>query len=81
LRAFSQENDLIRLSAKTQAFLPKSTYRGPTGPISLKNVHWTFFRALDAPEPAASLPGEGFWLLQHLVKSEFVRQSNYKFLA
>ena len=25
-----------------------------------------------SPEPAASLPGEGFWLLQHLAKSEFV---------
>jgi hypothetical protein len=58
LRAFSRENDLFRLSAKTQAFSPKATYRGPTGPISLKNVHWTFFRALDAPE------GEGyFWTL------------------
>ena len=26
LRAFFQENDLYRLSAKTQAFLPKSTF-------------------------------------------------------
>jgi hypothetical protein len=58
LRAFFKENDLFRLSAKTQAFSPKSTYRGPTGPISLKNVHWTFFRALDAPE------GEGYGLRQ-----------------
>jgi hypothetical protein len=61
LHAFSRENDLFRLSAKTQAFSLKATYRGPTGPISLKNVHWTFFRALDAPE------GEGcFWTLCHL---------------
>jgi hypothetical protein len=26
LRAFSQENDLFRLSAKTQAFSPKATF-------------------------------------------------------
>jgi hypothetical protein len=71
LRAFSRENDLFRLSAKTQAFLPKATYRGPAGPISLKNVHWTFFRALDAPEPAASLPGEGFGVMHPPDKSEF----------
>ena len=76
LRAFLQENDLFRLSAKTQAFSPKATYRGPTGPISLKNVHWTFFRALDAPEPAAPLPGEGFWMPHLLDKSEFVCDSN-----
>ena len=70
LHAFSQENDFFRLSAKTRAFSPKATYRGPAGPISLKNVHWTFFRALDAPEPAASLPGEGFGLTHLPDKSE-----------
>jgi len=54
-----------------QAFSGKSTYHGPTGPISLKTVHWTVFRALDAPEPAASLPGEGFGAAYLLDKSEF----------
>ena len=44
-----------------QAFFVKSTYRGPTSPISLKNVHWTFFQALNAPEPQATLAGEGKW--------------------
>ena len=44
-----------------QAFFVKSTYRGPAGPISLKNVHWTFFRALNAPESQATLAGEGKW--------------------
>jgi hypothetical protein len=44
--------------------------QGPAGPILLKNVHWTFFRALDAPESAASLPGEGFWMPHLPVKSE-----------
>jgi hypothetical protein len=53
-----------------QAFSGKSTYHGPAGPISLKNVHWTFFRALDAPESAASLPGEGFWMPHLPVISE-----------
>ncbi|MBQ8964483.1 MAG: hypothetical protein IJ089_11965, partial [Clostridia bacterium] len=43
--------DLIRPATR-------ATYRGPTGPISLKTVHWTVFRALDAPE------GEGFGVRQ-----------------
>ena len=34
LRAYLKENDLFRLSAKAQAFSPKSTYRGPAGPIN-----------------------------------------------
>ena len=33
----------------------RSTYRGPAGPISLKMLHWSIFRALDAPQ------GEAFW--------------------
>ena len=39
--------------------LRPATCRGSTDPISLKNVHWTFFRALDAPK------GEGFWGALH----------------
>ena len=43
--------DLIRPATR-------ATFRGPTGPISLKTVQWTVFRALDAPE------GEGFGVRQ-----------------
>ena len=67
--------------------LRRPTYRGPIGPISLKNVHWTFFRALDAPEPLPSVAGEGFWAgaasatlhrdLQHPDKSEFISPQFY----
>ena len=32
----------------------QATIPGLAGPFSLKNVHWTFFRALEPPE------GEGF---------------------
>ena len=60
LRDSSRENDLFRLSAKTQAFSPKATYRGPAGPISLKTAHSAVFRALDAPESLPSVAGEGF---------------------
>ena len=59
----------------------RPTYHGPSGPISLKTVHWTVFRALDAPEPLPSVAGEGFWMRQllflipayQLDKSEFDR--------
>ena len=93
LRAFSQENDLIRLSRNNasvfrEIHLPRAYrphQRGSADPFSLKtlhrrvfrafeplkNVHWTFFRVLDAPEPAASLPGEGFWMSYLPDKSEF----------
>ena len=27
----------------------RATFRGPAGPTLLKNVHWTFFRALGPP--------------------------------
>ena len=53
-----------------QAFSGKSTYHGPAGPISLITLHRRVFRALDAPEPAASLPGEGFGLTHLRDKSE-----------
>ena len=64
-----------------QAFSGKSTYHGPTGPISLKTVHWTVFRALDAPEPAASLPGEGFGLTRLPNKPEFPYKPRAAFLS
>ena len=33
------------------AAIPVPCSRGPAGPISLKTVHWTVFRALDVPVP------------------------------
>ena len=50
----------LPLTKQCKHFSSKTPFHGPTGPILLKTVHWTVFRALDAPEP---LPGEGFGAL------------------
>ena len=48
--AFGETDKPLGLSPrKTQALFGKSTTRGPAGPILLKTVHRTVFRALDAP--------------------------------
>jgi len=49
--------------------------------VSRQTVHWTVFRALDAPEPAASLPGEGFGLTRLPNKPEFPYKPRAAFLS
>ena len=54
-------------------------HKGPTGPASLKSVHWTDFRALGVPtggrllgKPAIPVPSVFLLrICKHLVKSEF----------
>ena len=53
----------VGVSFETTSSALTGTKHGPAGPISLKTVHWTVFRALDAPQ------GEGKGLGCQVTKS------------